>query len=169
MIFDDDGRITEEGFEKLRQLANNEINPVIFLSFDPGKGTGVTGYDAKYYLQFMWTIHADDVVKFLACFDHISLIVMENYRVFAHKAKAHINSDLLTVRVIGRIESWCENKDITLIPQAPSIKTTAYKWAKKKPLPKSNPRNHALDAHVHFIFFAVQRGYINLASIHKKE
>ncbi len=168
MIFDSEGRVTKEGFTKLKELVNDPLNPVIFLSFDPGKGTGVTGYDAKYYMQFMWTLHEADVVKFLACFEKVSLVVMESYRVFAHKAKEHIGSDLLTSRVIGRIEHWVETIGATLVTQQSSIKDTGYKWAKKKPLPKSNPLNHALDAHIHFIYFAVRRGFINLNSIHKK-
>ncbi len=169
MIFDDNGRITQEGFEKLKSLANNDLNPIFYLSIDPGKSNGITGYDAKCYLQFMWTIHEADLVEFLECFKRTSLTVIESYRVYSHKATQHVNSDLITSRVIGRVEHWAESNGITLMPQAASVKTTGYKWAGKKPLPKSNPMNHALDAHVHFIYFAVKRGLLNAADLLKKK
>lgn len=157
--------LSTEFLTNLNEVANNELNPIKYLSCDPGNLNGFCGYDEKYYLQFMMSIPHTDVVKFINQFKNVKVCVIESYRVYAHKAQQHINSDLLTPKIIGRVETWTELNDIQLITQPASIKTTGYKWVGKKPLPHSNPMNHALDAHIHFMYWAVKHGKINAADL----
>lgn len=164
----DKNRLTKEYLEHLKEAVNSPLNPVTYLAIDPGKSNGICAYDAKFYLVFMLTIQADDMTMFLDQFDKIEKCVMENYLVYPQKATDHVYSSLETPRVIGRIESWAERKKITLITQPASIKPTAYKWIGKKPLPKSNPRNHEMDAHAHFMYWAVSRGMIPAESLLKR-
>lgn len=160
-------RLTKEDLQHLKSLVNGEENPVVYLSCDPGKASGICGYDKDYTIMFMLTIHADDVLMFINQFEKLKKFIVEGYRIFPNKAKEHIYSDLLTPRVIGRIESWCELNIIDLIRQPPNFKATGYKWIGQKPLPKSNPRNHSMDAHVHFIYWAVCTGRIKLEDLLK--
>jgi hypothetical protein len=158
-------RLSEEYLQHLKEAVNAAENPVEYLAIDPGKTNGVCGYDTKYYLQFMLTIDADDMIRFLQQFNFIKKCIYEGYMVYPNKMKEHVYTDLQTSRVIGRIESWGELKQIELIKQPASIKSTGYKWIDEKPLPKSNKKNHCLDAHVHFMYWAVKHGLINAADL----
>lgn len=158
-------RLSPEYLSHLNTTVNNEQNPVMYLGIDPGRANGICGYDAKYYLQFMLTVHADDMVMFLNQFQHIATCVIEGYRVYPHKLRQHIYSDLETSRVIGRVEGWATRGKITLVVQGADIKSIGYKWIGKKPLPKSNRKNHELDAHVHFMYWAVKNGRIPAHSL----
>jgi hypothetical protein len=161
-------RLSVADLTRLKEAVNKSENPVTYLGIDPGESNGICGYDSKFYLQFMTTIYFEDITKFLHQFDHIKLCVVEGYHVYPNKAQQHVYSNLKTPRVIGRIESWAEIKNINLIRQPATVKATGYKWIGEKPLPKSNPQNHALDAHVHFMYWAVRHGKVNAADLLRK-
>lgn len=158
-------RLSTEYLAHLNKTVNAPENPIIYLGIDPGKSNGVCGYDEKFYLQFMLTIQADDMVMFLEQFHKIKVCVVEVYRVFPNKLRSHIYSNLETPRVIGRIEGWAARNQFYLEGQPSHIKSTGYKWIGQKPLPKSNPRNHEWDAHVHFMYWAIRTGRIKLESL----
>ena len=147
--------------EVFSSLVNNELNPVKYISIDPGKSTGFCGYDVRYYVQFSVTLPAQDLTKFLELFKNVDVCVLEDYRIFPHKAKDHVYSDLETTRVIGRVESWAERKEVELVKQPSSIKPNGYAFIGKKPLSKSNPNNHWMDAHVHFMYWGIKSNRIN--------
>lgn len=157
--------LTEEYVSKLDEFVNNEEKPVVYLAIDPGVSNGVTGYSATGQIQFMTTINEKELLKFLRIFKKINTLICEDYRIREDKAKHHIGSDVVTLRVIGRIENWCEVANVVLVKQMPTIKSIGYKWLGKKPLPKHNPANHKWDAHVHFIYWGVRKGIINLKDL----
>jgi hypothetical protein len=148
-------------FSKLSAIVNQEHNPVKYLGIDPGGSNGVCGYDAKFYLIFMYTIKAADMIDFLDQFKTIDECVIEDYLLYPNKSKEQVYSDMETSRIIGRVEYWAERHDVKLIKQGASIKKTGYAWIGRKPLPKSNPFNHELDAHVHFMYWAVRNGKVD--------
>lgn len=157
--------LTQERLEHFAGVVNNEDNPVLYLGIDPGKSNGICGYDAKYYLSLMLTVPSDKMVQVMEMFEKVQKTVMENYLLYPNKMDKQIYSDMETPRVIGRVEAWAERKGVELIMQGASIKPTGYKWIGKKPLPKSNPANHELDAHVHFMYWAVKHHKINAAQL----
>jgi hypothetical protein len=161
--------LTEEYLKKLDEIVNDEKDPITYIAIDPGNSNGVCGYNSKGHLMFMTTINEKDLLKFLKVFQKIILCVTENYLIYEHKLQHHRGSDVLTLRVIGRIENWCELSNIQLVKQLAAIKNTGYLWLGKKPLPKSNPANHKWDAHVHFIYWAVRKGLIKAADLLRKE
>lgn len=158
-----------EGLEKFKAFANSDLNPIEYLSIDPGKANGVTGYDTKCYLQFLYTVPVAEMTKFLDVFDKLKTCVIEDYRLYPNKAKDQIYSDMETPRVIGKVEHWAELKGIELVKQPATVKKTGYAWAGQKPLPKSNPMNHARDAHIHFIYWGVKTQKINPSHLLKGE
>lgn len=162
-----------EGLKKLKEAVNTDICPVKYLAIDPGGSNGICGYDEKYYLQFMYTIPATEMVKFLYCFEKVELCVLENFILFPGTGKRRKRrvpefSDMETSRVIGRVEVWAEQKDVILKKQPSSIKPDGYAWIGEKPLPKSNPNNHTLDAHVHFMYWAILNSKIDAAAVLKR-
>ena len=157
--------LTDEYLEVLYKFVNNEEKPITFIAIDPGVSNGVTGYSATGSIQFMTTIKEPDLLKFLRVFQKLTTVICEDYRIREDKAKHHIGSDVVTLRVIGRIENWCETANVVLAKQMPTIKPIAYKWLGKKPLPKHNPANHKWDAHAHFTYWAVRNRVIDLKDL----
>jgi hypothetical protein len=149
-------RTTPEYLEHFKEAVNASANPVNYLGIDPGKSNGVCGYDAKYYLVFMLTIQAEDMIQFLQQFELVDTCVIEDYRIYSGKEEAHINTDVETLRVIGRVESWAEINKVKLVKQGASIKKNAYAWIGVTPPKKSDPRNHMADANVHFMHWAIK-------------
>jgi hypothetical protein len=157
--------LTKEDINKIEDYINRDANPVVYLSIDPGTKNGVCGYDKKAYLVFMFTVHADDMTSFLEKFHKVKKCIIEDFVLYPNKTQDQVYSDMLTSRVIGRVETWAERKDIELIKQGARIKPTGYKWIGQKPLPKSNPKNHSLDAHVHFMYWAIRNNVISASEI----
>lgn len=139
-----------------------------YISIDPGKKNGICGYNEKCALMWMVTKNSEEMVEFLESLKDIKTCIIERYLVYPQKARDHIYSDLETSRVIGRVEGWAERNNIELIQQPATIKKTGYKWIDKKPLPKSNPRNHEWDAHVHFVYWAIRSGTMNVEELFNK-
>lgn len=146
--------------EKFTEIVNDSIIPVTYLSIDPGKFNGVNGYDERYQLLFMHVIAAQDMNRFLHAFKKINTCIVEDFRLYAHKAFEQVQSTMETSRVIGRVESWAELLDVKLVKQGASIKKTGYAWLGKKPPSKGSNKNDTMDAHVHFIYWAVLQGKI---------
>ncbi len=157
-----------EFYDKLKDFANADPNPIKYLGIDPGKSNGVCGYDAKYYLQFMLTVAEKDMSKFLRCFEQVDTCVVEDYLLYPNKAAQQYYSDLITPRVIGRIEAWAELFDTKVVKQGASIKETGYKWIGHKKPSKADPTNHQKDAHVHFIYWGVKNGKIDPRTLLKR-
>lgn len=157
--------VSRTEFDRFEGTVNAEVNPVIYLGIDPGKSNGVCGYDARHYVVFMCTVNSLDMIHFLAMFKKVEKCIIEDYLLYPDKAKQQVYSDMETSRVIGRVESWAELHHVEVIKQGASIKATGYKWIGKKALPKSNPLNHELDAHVHFMHWAIKHGKVNAADL----
>lgn len=159
------GELTPEVLDHLKELFNAKENSIRYLSIDPGKSNGICGYDAKHYHQFMMTVPSEKMTSFLDIFDNVITCICEDYTLYPNKAKDQIYSNMETSRVIGRIESWAERKDIVLVKQSASVKKTGYAWIGQAPPKKSNPLNHELDANAHFMYWAVRTGKINAVDL----
>lgn len=155
----------EENAEGFKEAVNADANPVKYLAIDPGKYNGVCGYDVKYHLLFMYVVDSGDMIEFLELFDKIDTCVYENYLLYPNKAQKQHYSDMETSRVIGRIEGWAARHSVNEVKQGASIKATGYKWIGEKPPSKSTNKNDPMDAHVHFMYWAVKTSRINAADL----
>jgi hypothetical protein len=158
-------RVTDAFLEKFKRTVNDPANPVLFLGIDPGVANGICGYDANFHLVFAMTVHENDIVKFLNSFNAVEKCVCESYKIYSNKYSAHVNSDVVTLRVIGRIEHWTRLNSIELTMQPATIKNTAYMWLGQKPPTDSNPFRHQMDGNAHFMFWAIKKGLINAADL----
>lgn len=136
---------------------------ITFISFDPGENTGVTLYNEKGHLQQLEVIHHKKINEWLRelVADDIITCIIEDYRVYPNKAKAHIYSDVKTVAVIGRLEYWAEAHEIKIVKQPASLKTTGFKYLGIAEPPRSNPRSHGFVAHAHATFYFVKNGILD--------
>ncbi len=154
--------------DRFAALVNNTENRITYLSIDPGKWNGACGYDSDFHLQFMYVVAADDMIQFLSAFQHVEKCIYESYRLFPNKMRQQVYSDMETPRVIGRIESWAQLSKVETIKQDPGIKITGYAWIGEKPPTKSSNKNDPMDAHVHFMYWAVRQGKIDAADLLQK-
>jgi len=108
-----------------------------FLALDPSgnfyEGKGVTG----------WALYSEDKPKSVGQIrsiehttqlnywqDHLNLIkilqpelvIIEEYKLYAHTAKAQIGSEFETSQLIGIIKYYCHNNNIPIILQSAKIK-----------------------------------------------
>src|SRR5512138_28485 len=157
--------LTPDTIQSFKLAVNYVNNPVVFLGIDPGESNGVCGYDANYNIMFMYTVKEEDISEFLDLFDHLGLIICEDFVLYPNKAMQQVYSDMTTSRVIGRIEEWTKKHGVRLIKQLATIKTTGYKWIGMKPPTKANPKNHEMDANVHFMYWAIKNGKVDAASL----
>lgn len=162
MIID---QVTNEFLAGLTESVNVEFNPITYLAIDPGKSNGICGYDAKCYQNIQLGIQAEDLLLVLNCFKKVEICIVEDFKLYPNKAAKQHYSNMETSRVIGRIEAWAESHSVKLVKQPATIKETGYKWLGKKPLPKSNPMNHELDAHIHFMYWAIRHKVVKIENL----
>lgn len=106
------------------------------LAVDPGHTTGLAKFDAQGTLLSVDQIntrgladgHEIHTTLQDLIYNWANVIVLEEYRVYAWRAKHHTGSDLLTARVIGSIETMValtrppnSDRDITIVKQPASV------------------------------------------------
>ena len=119
------------------------------LAIDPGESSGWATYSATGEFQDAGICRSrEGVYDLLKEVGPVAKVVIEDYRLFSHKAVQQSGSRLETVRVIGAIESWAAINDSEVILQPASIKSIAQKWSGI--VPKGSHKNtHHIDAMLH--------------------
>lgn len=113
-----------------------------YISFDPGKRTGVVGWNATGVPLFLVTYLQDGLDNFLNNMENLKNvkgIAIEEYRVYGHVN--HIGSKVETVQVIGQIKAVARRHRIEVTEIPASDKRIAAKWAGVK-----IPKGHMDDA-----------------------
>lgn len=140
----------------------------MYIAIDPGaseKKTGLSGYakfaddgaiiDYEYLAedelkqQFLNDIHSSPLA-----------VICEDWRLNPKSIHVFTWSRMPTPKLIGWIEGVCEGFGVKFILQGAQIKNTGYLHWGKKPLPKSNPMNHAYDAVVHGREYLIKQGVL---------
>lgn len=132
-----------------------------YIALDPGGTTGYATWDESANFLDMDYLDLDEVRnKFeLDLWDAI-VVICETWVLDPKLAKVFAWSEMPTCKLIGWLEGVCYMRKIPFVLQRTQIKPTAYKHAGKKPLPKSNPMNHALDAFIHGDYYLRKNGLI---------
>lgn len=144
---------------------------IAYLAIDPGETNGIAAYDENGVLLWCRPIKHADLTDFLLdiekLFAPLQLIIVENYLVYPNKAKQHVYSKLTTVRMLGEIDGFAKARGIKVQKQNATIKNVGYKWMGRKPLPKSDPMNHAFDAHAHGLYWLVTHHIVDPSTLLK--
>lgn len=69
-----------------------------------------TDYDTK---EDYWLAHSE-LINEKVWENTKTEIVIENFRLYGHRASAQINSEMETVRLLGHLEMWCFNENIKI-------------------------------------------------------
>ena len=96
-----------------RQLKGMPVPTKRILALDPGETTGYAVFDGIVFIKLgqVNTGHVDtSVIPLRKLFEEVNpdIVVVEEYRVYAWRAKQHSWSSLHTPRLIGCIETLCE-------------------------------------------------------------
>lgn len=133
----------------------------LYIALDPGGTTGYATFSKEGATVDMEYLDLDEVrVRFEADIWDAIAVICEAWRLHPDQAKNFYWSDMPTSRLIGWLEGVCYMRNIPFILQGAQIKKAGYQHWGKKPLPKSNPMNHAYDAHVHGREYLIKQGII---------
>lgn len=130
-----------------------------YLAIDPGHTTGCAWFSEEGDLTKIEEFKLDKINLFLdeEITNKISMIIVEDYRLYPWKSSAQSWSRIETVRVIGAIDYRAHQCGIPIVYQDPSIKGIGYKWAGKTK-PKNHANSHVLDAYVHGVYYLQKNG-----------
>ena len=102
----------------------------------------------------------DNLLKFLRGDEDTTKLLIEEFKLFGHKAKQQSGSAMETTRVIGMVETWAamSPRPIELLKKQPSsILPIAQMWSQKK-VPASGSTGHDMwSAYNHGYYYLVQQ------------
>lgn len=157
------------GYEELvRRLDRKGKVPNRILCFDPGVTMGWAFFqDCRLAKCGQVNTSLNTYVAVFDLFElyNPQLVVCEDYRIYANKASEHVNSELFTSKLIGRIQHECDSRHIPYVMQMASegkdftTDSKLLNWG----LVSGDLHNnrHAIDSirhGVHFILFGDRPG-----------
>lgn len=109
-------------FNKAEQEGRDIPSGLSLLCFDPGHTTGWCLF-VDYELAACGEIDTDDNAKATKNISDLiqdydpTLVVYESYRIYSWRAKEHAGSEVLTIQVIGCIQTLCTLSNIEWVTQ----------------------------------------------------
>lgn len=134
----------------------------LYIALDPGDTTGYATFYSDGSIKDMEYYSMDEVRSRFEqdIWNHPLAVICEDWRLYPDAARHFYFSPMPTAKLIGWLEGVCYMQSIDFILQAAQIKASGYKMWGRKPLPKSNPMNHAYDAVVHGRHYLIKNGII---------
>ena len=134
------------------------------VAFDPGEMTGYAIFEVHpdrpedtFFVDLGQFHHKDAFEKISELVtDETAVVVVEDYRVFHHKAKAHSGSKLITTRVIGSMEYRTQQVKARMVQQPSNILPIAQKWSGIT-LGGNHAQSHQFSAVNHGFFYLVKQ------------
>jgi hypothetical protein len=132
---------------------------IAYLAFDPGEMVGWAHFNEEGKVVSAGQVTWIDLTDWLETQNAslIKKVVIEEYKVFHHKAKAHIGSKIETVQTIGMIKAWCIRNKVSYVEQPASILNIAEKWTQIK-MPSNHAYSHQISATLHGYYWLIKEG-----------
>jgi len=132
----------------------------MILAVDPGDTTGYAVLHMDGRCRLWGHKSAEDFITWLgtAPLDTVEHIVIEDFVLFARKAKKQTGSRFKTVQVIGALKMRAGQLGIPFHMQGSDIKPIAERWSKVFP-PADHSKSHKYDAFNHGFYWLVKHGY----------
>ena len=90
---------------------------------------------------------------------YLYAIIMEDYRIFSHKAKQHIGSDVPAAQIIGMVEHQASLMDVQVIKQPANKLPIAQKLVGVK-MPGDHSKSHWVSAYLHACYWLIANDYM---------
>jgi len=139
-----------------------------YIAWDPGNTIGVAAFNsygdcvAKSQLKVGGLdLYFEQLQKFIV--DNPErrpeVFIIEDYRVFQHKAKIHIGSRLETARISGAIEAFARRNIIEIVFQPANILGITQMWSGIR-MPSNHAESHKIAAFLHGYHYLYKKGII---------
>jgi hypothetical protein len=133
-----------------------------FISFDPGKATGWATFDEEGNLTDKGIYRSLDDLKdglqaVMLMGDQPKVFIIEDFRLFSHKAVQQSGSDMPASQAIGSIELAAAVCRAEIVKQGSDILPIGERFAGVK-LPKNHDESHDIAAYVHGFYYLVKKG-----------
>lgn len=130
------------------------------LAFDPGDTTGVAIFSDQGELKQMTQLKLQDLIDFLGGYEFpVSLVIVEDFRLFKRKAMQQVGSTMPAPQVIGAIKTFASMKGVEVVLQPANIKPLALKWSGII-MPGNHADSHQWDAYLHGYYWLVSNGIL---------
>ena len=128
------------------------------LGVDPGGTNGLAWFDdAK--IEGYDQISLEDLPRWLHKHEpQPELIVMENYRLWKHRAIQQAGSSLPAAQAIGMVKAYASIRDIKIVEQSPQILQSAEKMSGMSMKGQSHSKTHWIAAYNHVYWYLVKNG-----------
>ncbi len=90
------------------------------------------------------------------------LIILENYRLWKHRAMQQAGSSLPAAQAIGMVKAYAKIRGIDLIEQSPQILQNAEKMSGISMKGQAHSKTHWIAAHNHVYWYLVQQGLVQV-------
>jgi hypothetical protein len=125
----------------------------VILSFDPGETTGYCAMTLKGTVRGFGEFSLSSRVVWLLRHYHPSVVVVESFALYPHKATSQIGSSFRTVEVIGVIRHECAQHHLVLVEQPANQRAFfSYRGRVRRYAPSVRGK-HALDATRHLLYY----------------
>jgi hypothetical protein len=129
------------------------------LGIDPGGMNGLAWFGSDYQLKGFTQVNLHDFPLWLDAHQPIpDVVILENYRLWKHKALQQSGSDMPASQAIGMVKMYCKVRGITIVEQSPQILEPAQKMS-QMPLPADHSKSHWVSAYNHVFWWLVKQGY----------
>lgn len=129
------------------------------LGIDPGGVNGLAWFDEEYNLSGFTQVTLNELPHWLE--EHEpkpTLIVLENYKLWKHRALQQAGSSMPAAQAIGMVKSYATRNNIELIEQSPQILENAQKMSQVK-MPSDHSQSHWVAAYLHGFWYLVKNEY----------
>lgn len=144
-----------------------ETSEPYYLAVDPGVHTGWAIWDEQGKFLSMGTTHSYEELhdKLESIPSTIKVVIIEDFTLWAHKAREQAGSEMPAPKAIGQIETFARLWRAKIIKQDSSIKPIAERMTgqhtvhpvTKKPL-MAKTQTHVIDAFNHGEYYLIKNG-----------
>jgi hypothetical protein len=140
--------------------------PPYYLALDPGLHTGWATWDESGLFITMGTVHTYDALHdLLADFPMtIKVVIVEDFKLFKHKARQQAGSRMPAPRAIGQIETFVRLWGASIVKQPSHIKSTAERLTGVSTKNLPHDQTHVLDAFNHGEYYLIGQGIKKLTA-----
>lgn len=133
------------------------------LGVDPGGMNGLAWFGDDYKFDNFAQISLEDLPIWLQKHEpQPDLIILENYRLWKHRAVQQAGSSLPAAQAIGMVKSYAKIRGIEIIEQSPQVLQNAEKMSGIKMKGLAHNKTHWIAAHNHVYWYLVQQGLVKV-------
>jgi hypothetical protein len=131
-----------------------------YLALDPGVHTGWATWYETGLLRSMGTTHSEEELhELLDAFPKtIKIVIIEDFTLWRHKAKAQAGSKMPAPKAIAQIETFARQWGSEIVKQDSDIKSTAEKWTGQSTKGVPKIQTHVMDALNHGEYYLIKNG-----------